>query len=141
MTADLVNHPPHYVTESGIEAINVMESYGLGLHLGNAMKYLLRAGRKGDKVEDLRKADWYLARWQFQLGTVADEPDSIIAFALGRKWRTPNQIVEAFSLSGHHRDAVLSVLSSAIHAESAETYVSTARELIAYAIATEADDE
>lgn len=62
---DMVNHPQHYVTKAGIEAIDVIEQYGLGYHLGNAIKYLLRAGRKGDATAaetDLAKALWYIKR-------------------------------------------------------------------------------
>lgn len=59
--SDMVNHPPHYKAE-GIEAIDVIEAFCLDFSLGNAVKYILRAGRKGDALEDLRKAAWYLAR-------------------------------------------------------------------------------
>lgn len=56
-----VDHPPHYQS-NGVEAIEVIEAFGLGFHLGNAVKYVLRAGRKGDALTDLRKARWYLDR-------------------------------------------------------------------------------
>lgn len=59
--SEAVNHPPHY-TAGGMEAIDVIEAFGLGFHLGNAAKYVLRAGRKGDAIEDLKKARWYLDR-------------------------------------------------------------------------------
>ncbi len=59
---DLVNHPPHYKSHSGIEAIDVIESFGLGFHLGSVVKYILRAGRKDHLLQDLRKALWYLVR-------------------------------------------------------------------------------
>lgn len=61
---DVVNHPPHY-TSTGIEVIDVIEAFGLNFRLGNSTKYILRAGRKGSKakrIEDLKKALWYLAR-------------------------------------------------------------------------------
>jgi hypothetical protein len=59
--ADVVNHPPHYTSsQSGIECIEVTEH--MNFCLGNAMKYLWRAGLKGSKVEDLRKAIWYIQR-------------------------------------------------------------------------------
>lgn len=58
---DSVNHPQHYQA-GGVEVIDVIESFGLGFHLGNAVKYVLRAGRKGDTVEDLKKARWYIDR-------------------------------------------------------------------------------
>lgn len=60
-----VNHPSHYQGK-GLEAIDVIESFGLGFNLGNAIKYILRAGKKGsepeDRLNDLKKADWYLSR-------------------------------------------------------------------------------
>lgn len=59
--ADAVNHPPHYQS-GGIEAIDVIEAFDLGFCLGNTVKYVLRAGRKGDATEDLKKARWYLDR-------------------------------------------------------------------------------
>ena len=61
--ADPVNNPAHY-TEGGIETIDYIEAKRLGYHLGNAVKYISRAGRKGTNqgLEDLRKAQWYLAR-------------------------------------------------------------------------------
>ena len=63
MTAETVNHPSHY-QGAGIEAIDVIEAFGLGFALGNCVKYVLRAGRKdpGRTVEDLKKARWYLDR-------------------------------------------------------------------------------
>lgn len=61
--SDAVNHPPHY-TAGGIEAIDVIEAWGLGFCLGNTVKYISRAGRKDPAklAEDLRKAAWYLQR-------------------------------------------------------------------------------
>lgn len=59
--SDMVNHPPHYAV-GGLECIDVIESLGLGYHLGQVLKYLWRAGRKGDALEDLKKARWYLDR-------------------------------------------------------------------------------
>lgn len=61
MSDDVINHPPHYIRK-GIEAIDVIEAFGLGFHLGNVVKYVLRAGRKSNGDEDLRKARWYLDR-------------------------------------------------------------------------------
>ena len=61
--ADPVNHPEHYKA-GGIETIDFIEAKGLGYHLGNVVKYISRAGRKGTNqgLEDLKKAQWYLAR-------------------------------------------------------------------------------
>ena len=61
MTNDPVDHPPHY-TQGDIEAIDAIEDWELGYHLGNAVKYIVRADHKGRRLEDLKKAVWYLNR-------------------------------------------------------------------------------
>lgn len=58
---DPVNSPSHY-TKGKIETIDFIEATGLGFHLGNAVKYLSRAGLKGNLVEDLKKARRYVQR-------------------------------------------------------------------------------
>jgi len=57
-----VDKPAHYVAESGMEAIEVIEAFDLNFNLGNVVKYVLRAGKKGCKTTDLEKAKWYLER-------------------------------------------------------------------------------
>jgi hypothetical protein len=58
---DPVNHPQHYTAHpSGVECIQVVEH--MGFNLGNAVKYIWRADLKGDALEDLRKAAWYVQR-------------------------------------------------------------------------------
>lgn len=58
---DMVNHPPHYTSHpSGVECITVTEH--MGFCIGNAVKYLWRADLKGDAVEDLKKARFYIDR-------------------------------------------------------------------------------
>ena len=62
-TTSQVNHPTHYGGESNpYEAIKVIEAWELGFNLGNVVKYVSRAGKKGDTLEDLHKAAWYLNR-------------------------------------------------------------------------------
>jgi hypothetical protein len=56
-----VNHPPHY-TVGGIETIDFIEAKDLNYHLGQVIKYVSRAGKKGDALQDLQKARWYLDR-------------------------------------------------------------------------------
>lgn len=56
-----VNHPPHYKV-GGIETIDFIEAKGLDYCLGNVVKYITRAEHKGNKKEDLLKAQWYLTR-------------------------------------------------------------------------------
>lgn len=58
---DPVNHPSHY-TKGGIETIDFIEAKALSYNLGNVVKYITRADHKGNKVEDLMKARWYLDR-------------------------------------------------------------------------------
>jgi len=58
---DLVNNPPHYTT-GGIETIDFIEAKSLNYNLGNVVKYITRADHKGNRIEDLRKAKWYLER-------------------------------------------------------------------------------
>jgi len=53
-----VNHPTHYSQVPGVECIEVTRWFNFSL--GNAIKYIWRAGYKGDKAEDLKKAIWYL---------------------------------------------------------------------------------
>ena len=60
---DPVNHPSHYT--DGIEVIDYIEDQKFPYHLGNAVKYLSRAGKKDPTktVEDLEKAVWYINRY------------------------------------------------------------------------------
>lgn len=58
---DLINNPDHY-TAGGIETIDFIEAKELSYGLGNAVKYISRAGRKDSELEDLKKARWYLDR-------------------------------------------------------------------------------
>ena len=59
--SDAVNHPAHYKV-GGIETIDFIEAKKLGYNLGNVVKYITRADHKDNKLEDLRKAQWYLTR-------------------------------------------------------------------------------
>jgi len=58
---DGINHPLHYNSHpTGIECITIVEH--MTFNLGNATKYIWRAGQKGDTIEDLKKARWYIDR-------------------------------------------------------------------------------
>jgi hypothetical protein len=59
--SDPVNHPAHYKA-GGIETIDFIEAKKLGYNLGNVVKYITRADLKGNTLQDLRKAQWYLER-------------------------------------------------------------------------------
>lgn len=56
-----VDHPAHYNT-GRIEVIDAIEDWKLDFHAGNVIKYLARAPHKGNELEDLKKAQWYLTR-------------------------------------------------------------------------------
>ena len=71
---DPVNHPKHYTAHpSGVECIEVTEH--MNFCVGNAIKYLWRAGLKGEQVEDLRKARWYIDREIARL--LSEEKDEV----------------------------------------------------------------
>lgn len=61
---EAVNHPNHYGGDTVYETIKVLKAWGLETDalLWNAVKYISRAGKKGDLVEDLKKARFYLDR-------------------------------------------------------------------------------
>lgn len=62
---DAVHSPAHYQLADGVEAIDVIDQAvgdPASFYRGNALKYLLRAGRKGDAKQDLEKARWYIDR-------------------------------------------------------------------------------
>lgn len=60
---ELVNHPNHYGgKDNPYEAIKVIEAWKLGFCLGNTIKYISRAGKKDDTIQELEKALWYLKR-------------------------------------------------------------------------------
>lgn len=60
--ADPAISPAHYKGNCSFEAIDVVEGFGLNYRLGNVIKYVLRADKKGKPVQDLKKAVWYLQR-------------------------------------------------------------------------------
>jgi hypothetical protein len=63
MMVETVDHPAHYGgADNPYEVIKVIEAWELGFCLGNTVKYIARAGKKGGALEDLRKAAWYLQR-------------------------------------------------------------------------------
>lgn len=74
MKKEAVNHPAHYGGETNpYEAIKVIEAWELDFCLGNTVKYISRAGKKNSEIEDLEKAQWYLARRIQQLKKQRDK--------------------------------------------------------------------
>lgn len=69
---DMINNPPHYTAHpSGVECIDVTEH--MNFCLGNAVKYIWRAGMKGDAVEDLKKARFYIDREIARLEALSED--------------------------------------------------------------------
>mgnify|MGYP004629327577 CR=1 FL=1 len=64
---DPVDNPAHYCEGRTYMPIDVIEDWELGFNLGNCVKYVARAGRKGDALEDVKKARFYLDR---EIGTM-----------------------------------------------------------------------
>jgi hypothetical protein len=60
---NMVIHPTHYGgKDNPYEAIKVIEAWGVGFNLGNTLKYISRAGKKDNIIQDLEKALFYLDR-------------------------------------------------------------------------------
>ena len=59
LNSNMVDHPKHYKGKT-FEVIDIINDYSLNFELGNAIKYILRADKKGNKKQDLEKAIWYL---------------------------------------------------------------------------------
>lgn len=63
----VVNHPPHYISETGLETIDVIEAFTFELKgmeavcTANVLKYICRWKNKNG-IQDLKKAKWYLDR-------------------------------------------------------------------------------
>lgn len=66
---DMVNEPPHYKI-GGIETIDFIEAKKFNYNLGSVIKYVSRASHKGNYIQDLEKAKWYLER---EIGLVKNE--------------------------------------------------------------------
>lgn len=58
---ETVDHPDHYQGQ-GIEVIDIIDSFELDFYRGNIVKYILRADKKENEVQDLKKAQWYLTK-------------------------------------------------------------------------------
>ena len=59
---DIVVNPAHYTQDRKFEPVDVIEDWDLDYQMGNALKYISRAGRKGSLIADLQKAIFYLER-------------------------------------------------------------------------------
>lgn len=83
MADERVDHPAHYGGDDNpYEVIKVIEAWGLGFNLGNVIKYIGRP-TKGDYLEDLKKARWYLDRAikNFEAGQESAKPLPLLNIA------------------------------------------------------------
>jgi hypothetical protein len=76
-TFDPVNNPSHYCEGRAYEPIDVINDWELGFDLGNVVKYISRAGRKNNALEDLKKARFYLNHQINMLELDEDENEAI----------------------------------------------------------------
>ena len=76
--SDVVAHPAHY-NQGKIEVIEFIEDQKLSYHLGNAVKYISRAGKKdpAKEIEDLKKAAWYIKRHLELLSPAPRRPNAM----------------------------------------------------------------
>lgn len=73
-TREMVDHPDHYVKDRKYEPYKVIRDWNLNFNLGSAVKYLARAGRKDDAIEDLKKAIEYI---RFEIEELEDQLEEI----------------------------------------------------------------
>ncbi len=68
--SDNIKHPSHYAEGRNYEPKDVIRDWGLNFNLGSAIKYISRAGRKDDIVQDLKKAQQFI---QFEIDAIEAE--------------------------------------------------------------------
>lgn len=123
---DNVNHPSHYTT--GFEG-SALECFDIAMHLpfvlGNAFKYVWRAGKKGGKdkaIEDLRKAQWYIREWRDMLASGTPRrilaPGAVIAWAVFSTIKNPGDGFE-----GRRYVTLKSMLKTPFKGKEAEIYM------------------
>lgn len=91
---DPVNHPAHYTAHpSGVEAIQVTRH--MNFNLGNAMKYIWRAGLKGSAIQDLEKAVFYLNDEIARLGGIPARQEKERAIRIAQRLSIANDSTKA----------------------------------------------
>lgn len=98
-----VNHPAHY-NQGSIEVIALIHDWGLGFNLGNAVKYLSRCKFKGNPVEDVEKAVWYLQDALDMLGVFGT--GMLYSGGAPHKW-IYSDILDDWNLTGRIADVML----------------------------------
>ena len=72
---DVVSKPSHYAEGRKYEPKDVIRDWGLNFNLGSAVKYISRAGRKDDILQDLKKAKQFL---EFEIEALSEDPEPCI---------------------------------------------------------------
>lgn len=128
---DDVARPKHYIAASGLEARHVIADWDLAFNLGNAVKYILRAGRKGPARQDLEKALQYLDFVSLDIAAGR----SLIEWRSHRVMRlSAEEVAIAFGTSNTLTIALGAIRSLAKAAHKADGWVSIARREVARAI-------
>lgn len=95
---------------TAVDVVEVVERYGLGLHVGTAVRVLVAAGRtpRSRLIEDLEEAHWWLARCASHGGQARFQPDADAADLMA-----PTAVCDALRVLGHRRVALLTLLEHA----------------------------
>jgi hypothetical protein len=115
--SDPINKPAHY-THGAIEPIDAIESWKLGFHLANVVKYVARAAHKGSLLNDLRKARWYLDREIGRLEkAAAEKPEPPTSYPINYGDLRNREAPRAASIDPHAVDVVVSAADADIIAD------------------------
>jgi hypothetical protein len=113
VSMSIITSPKHYVQDRKIEPIDVIEAWDLSHHLACVVKYIARAGRKNPILEDLRKAEWYLARAALrELDSPKGKIISHQELADVSNSYPPQNICDDWQLSDHLCSVLINVLLS-----------------------------
>lgn len=115
---DMVNHPPHYTDGPDLGKLECIDiTRWMPFTLGNAFKYVWRAGLKGDTakaIEDLEKAKFYLDQWRFTTGTgiYPDTAQCAVGALFEKAFRLEEDHV--FMVGGWRNEAMCSIVHACI---------------------------
>lgn len=125
-TAGKPGEPPeHYRTPSGMQPFDVIDGYGFGFYDGNALRYLLRAQKKGMLLNDLKKARHYIQEEEERLRSGM----GLERMALFTPAEVEHVVAE-FGLPGNIASAVRSLLASRLYSGDHAVHLKAARKAI-----------
>lgn len=111
VSMSIITAPTHYVKGRKIEPIDVIEAWDLSHHLACVVKYIARAGRKNPILEDLRKAEWYLARAASKVHKCSEGEGTLAqkSFKIPKSYLSQN-ICDDWQLSDHLCSVLINLL-------------------------------